>query len=214
MTAPPAARNTRIKICGISAAEMAEIAIEAGAEAIGLVVDVPESPRCLTIDQAEAIAKSLPPRVLSIAVLQNPPKALAGQWTRLWVQLHGNEDEALLAEFAKTKHVIKGFRFDPEQVLRWNNCKHVEILLIDGPVGGQGEAFIHKDLANMMPQISKPVILAGGLTPDNVAEAIHTVHPFAVDVSSGVESSPGVKDASLIRRFCRAVRDADVAPPT
>ena len=81
--------------------------------------------------------------------------------------------------------------------------------MIDGSTGGQGDLLDHQALAEMMPQIEKPVILAGGLTADNVAQAIRTVRPFAVDVSSGVESSPGVKDAGLIRQFCQAVRDAD-----
>ncbi|MFB3138270.1 MAG: N-(5'-phosphoribosyl)anthranilate isomerase [Phycisphaerales bacterium] len=209
MNRSPAFGTTRIKICGITSIEMAAVAVDAGAESIGLVIDVPDSPRCLTIGQAQAIAHALPPAVMSIAVLQDPPDALTEQWTGSWVQLHGSEDEAFTCRFARTKHIIRGFRFDPEQVLRWNACQGVEVLLIDGSTGGQGDLLDHQALAEMMPQIEKPVILAGGLTADNVAQAIRTVHPFAVDVSSGVESSPGVKDVGLIRRFCQAVRDAD-----
>lgn len=209
MNESPAFRTTRIKICGITSIEMAAVAVDAGAESIGLVIDVADSPRCLAIGQAQAIAQALPPAVMSIAVLQDPPDALTEQWTGSWVQLHGSEDEALICRFARTKHIIRGFRFDPEQVLRWNACQGVEVLLIDGSTGGQGDLLDHQALAEMMPQIEKPVILAGGLTADNVAQAIRIVHPFAVDVSSGVESSPGVKDAGLIRRFCQAVRDAD-----
>lgn len=212
MTEQPSRRHptrTRVKICGIRSAEMARTAVDAGADAIGLVIDVPESPRNLTLEQAEEIADSLPALVISVAVLKDPPAELAQRWSGPWFQLHGDEDEEVIAEFARTKHVVKGFRFDPAQVQRWNDCPGVEILLIDGSAGGRGEAFRHDELAELMPQIYKPVILAGGLTSENVGGAIRTVHPFAVDVSSGVESSPGVKDSELIRRFCEAVEAAD-----
>jgi phosphoribosylanthranilate isomerase len=176
---------TRVKICGITSPELARVAVEAGADAIGMVIDVPHSPR------------------------SDPDPALAERWSGTWFQLHGDEDETLVGRFAGSKHVIKGFRFDPDQVKRWNDCPHVEILLIDGSAGGRGEAFRHEELTALMPQISKPVVLAGGLTPHNVASAIRVVRPFAVDVSSGVESSPGVKDPQLVREFCAAVTEAD-----
>ena len=83
-------------------------------------------------------------------------------------------------------------------------------LLIDGPRGGSGAVFEHGALAAMMDAITKPIILAGGLTPENVGAAIRSVRPYAVDVSSGVESAPGVKDPDLIRAFCAAVRQADL----
>ena len=202
-------RKTRIKICGITSAEMAAVAMEAGADAVGLVIDVPDSPRSLTMDQAHAIARSLPALAISVAVLRDPPPRLADAWSGHWFQLHGHEDEALVARFARTKHVLKAVPFDPDQVLRWNDCPHVGALLINGGSGGRGESFGHEALAGMMPKIHKPVILAGGLTAETVEPAIRTVHPFAVDVSSGVESSPGVKDPDLIRRFCEAVLEAD-----
>ncbi len=209
MNKSPAFRTTRIKVCGITSVEMAQVAMDAQADAIGLVVDVPNSPRCLSLEQANAIAKTLPPQAMTVVVLQDARPELVERLPGTWVQLHGSEDEAFTCRFARTKHIIRGFRFDPEQVLRWNACQGVEVLLIDGSTGGQGDLLDHQALAEMMPQIEKPVILAGGLTADNVAQAIRTVRPFAVDVSSGVESSPGVKDAGLIRRFCQAVRDAD-----
>ncbi|MHC4414521.1 MAG: phosphoribosylanthranilate isomerase [Planctomycetota bacterium] len=201
--------KTRIKICGIRSVETAKAAVEAGAEAIGLVIDVPDSPRCLTFEEAAQIAGSLPPVAMSVAVFCDPPPTRVERWSGSWIQLHGHEDESLVGCVARTKHVIKGFRFDPGQVLRWSDCPDVDVLLIDGSEGGRGEAFGHETLAEMMPQIHKPVILAGGLTPGNVKRAIKTVRPFAVDVSSGVESSPGVKDASLIRRFCESVAEAE-----
>lgn len=202
--------STRIKICGLRTVEMARLALEAGADAIGLVVEVPGSPRRLSLEAAEEIAAALPPQAMAVAVMQDPDPALAERWRGTWIQLHGNEDESLVARLSRKRHVIKGFRFDPEEVRRWNRCPGVEILLVDGTQGGRGGSFRHEDLAAMMPEITKPVVLAGGLTPDNVAAAIRAVRPFAVDVSTGVESSPGVKDEALIRAFCQAVAAADV----
>ncbi len=197
---------TRIKICGIRSLEMARVAVEAGADAIGLVIDVPRSPRTMSLKQAQEIAGALPKIVMSVAVVQDPDPGLADAWRWSQVQLHGNEDEALIGQLARTKHIIKGFPFDPEQVRRWNDCPGVDVLLVDGSAGGGGEGFAHEALAEMMPQITKPVVLAGGLTADNVGEAIRTVRPYGVDVSSGVESAPGVKDPELIRGFCEAVK--------
>ena len=199
--------TTLIKICGLRSAEMARAAVEAGADAIGFVIEVPGSPRSLTVGQANAIAATLPPRIITIAVVSDPDPAVAEQWHGTWLQLHGSEDERTVARFASTRHVIRGFRFDPDAVRRWNDCTDVNTLLIDGSAGGRGEVFRHEELAALMPQIGKPVVLAGGLTPDNVADAIRTVRPWAVDVSSGVETAPGVKDEGLIRRFCAAVRE-------
>ncbi len=204
---------TRVKICGIRSAETARAAVEAGAAAIGLVIDVPDSPRTLTLEEALAIAQTLPPVIIAVAVLRNPPAELAARWTGAWFQLHGDEDEDKIAEFARVKHVVKGFRFDPAAVRRWNDCPAVEFLLIEGDAPGAGKGFRHAELRALMPEITKPVILAGGLTPENVGDAIRTVRPFGVDVSSGVESSPGVKDPKLIRRFCDAVRAADRERP-
>ena len=196
---------TRIKVCGVRTAEVAAVAVEAGADAIGLVIDVPHSPRCLTLDEAREIAATVPPRVMTIAVLADPPAHLADGWAGSWIQLHGDEDDELIAHVARTRHVIKGFRYSAEAVRRWNDCPAIDILLVDGSGGGRGVAFPHEALATLMPEISKPVILAGGLTPDNVGDAVRAVRPFAVDVSSGVESAPGIKDPDLIRRFCEAV---------
>lgn len=198
--------STFIKICGIRTAAMAAVAADAGADAIGLVIDVPDSPRNMTIDEAEAVAAAVPARVMRIAVVRDADPAMADHWRGTWFQLHGSEDERAVARFARTKHVIRGFRFDPDALMRWNACPDVNILLVDGSTGGGGESFRHEQLVALMPQLTKPIILAGGLTPDNVAAAIAAVRPFAVDVSSGVESEPGVKDEAMIRAFCAAVR--------
>jgi phosphoribosylanthranilate isomerase len=205
VTRPP---RTRIKICGVRSVETALLALEAGADAIGLVVDVDDSPRRLPLEAAASIAAALPARAMAVAVMRDPDPALAERWPGRWIQLHGGEDESLVARLGRTRHIIKGFRFDPEAVRRWSRCPGVEILLVDGSAGGRGGSFDHADLAAMMPEIAKPVVLAGGLTPGNVAAAIRAVRPFAVDVSSGVESAPGVKDHGLIRAFCAAVAQA------
>ena len=201
--------STRIKICGITSVEMAQVAMDASADVIGLVVDVPKSPRCLSVEQANANAKTLPPHAMTVVVLQDAGPESVEHLPGTWVQLHGNEDEMLVAQFAKTKHVIKGFRVDPQQVRRWNADPNVDVLLVDGSPGGEGAAFDHQKLADMMPAIEKPIILAGGLNADNVGAAIQMVHPFGVDVSSAVESAPGIKDPKLIRDFCDAVARAD-----
>lgn len=206
MIPAPGRATTLIKICGLRSANMALAAIEAGADAIGFVIEVPGSPRSLTVEKANAIAATLPPRIITIAVLSDADPAVAEQWHGTWLQLHGNEDEGSVARLARRRHVIRGFRFDPDAIRRWDDCTDVNTLLIDGSAGGRGEAFRHEELAALMPRISTPVMLAGGLTPDNVADAIRTVRPWAVDVSSGVETAPGVKDEALIRRFCAAVR--------
>ncbi len=201
-------QRTRIKICGITNIEDVKAAIEAGADAIGFVF-APRSPRCITLDKAIEIGKVVGPFITTVALYQNPKitEPTLTQWLGDWLQLHGEEDEDFLSQLRRC--VIKGFQFDPEQVRRWDNCPHVDALLIDGSSGGKGQSFDHTALAKMRDEIEKPIILAGGLTPENVSDAIRTVHPYAVDVSSGVEESPGRKDPELMHAICRAVREAD-----
>jgi len=205
-------RRTRIKICGITSVEAAQVAVDAGADAIGLVF-AEGSPRRIEVDQAAEIVQRVPPMVTIFGVFQ-----LAGgvhpdleSWRHLgdWVQLHGDESEAVAKSVSRRFHVIKGFSYDSKQLKRWDHCPSVRMLLVDGGTPGGGKGFRHAKLARLMDQVEKPVALAGGLTPDNVIEAIRTVRPFAVDVSSGVESKPGVKDPDLIHAFCDAVRAAD-----
>ena len=201
-------RRTRIKICGITSVDMALVAADAGADAIGLVF-VPQSPRYVLPGPAQRIAKALPPLLSAVGVFLNPSDPDLANWRGSWVQMHGNEEEPQLARVAQNRRIIKGLRFDRAQVRRWEKCPHVTGLLIDGSEGGDGKTFNHELLAEILPSLSTPVILAGGLSPQNVGDAIRLLRPFGVDVSSGVESSRGVKDASLIREFCAAVREAD-----
>ncbi len=202
--------RTRIKICGVTSADIAEAAVEAGADAIGLVF-AKNSPRRIDMDDAIEIADAVAPFITVIGLFQltRADDPLLDEWWGEWVQLHGNEDEALVEQVAQTHKVVRGFRFDEEQVRRWNACPYVESLLIDGTSGGGGAGFDHAALAALKHELDKPIILAGGLNAENVGNAIRAVRPFAVDVSSGVESGPGVKDPDLIRAFCNAVREAD-----
>jgi phosphoribosylanthranilate isomerase len=205
--------RTRIKICGVTSVETARAAVEAGADAIGLVLAT-GSPRSIDHALAERIARSLPPFIAPVRVFRDAPAEDVCAWPGQWLQLHGDEDEAYLKRSRATaspRSIIRGFHFSAEAVRRWGACRHVDALLIDGPRAGSGEAFDHQALAALMPDVTRPVILAGGLTPETVGEAIRTVRPFAVDVSSGVESSPGEKDPALIEAFCQAVRRADAS---
>ena len=206
MISPAKQNQTWIKICGITSVKLAETAVQSGADAIG-VVFAEKSPRLIDKNLAQQIVDVLPETTTPVGLFQNPPlEDVSGAkgWQLPWMQLHGDEDEAFISQI-EGHHIIKGFRFTPDEVKRWDEFPGVDVLLIDGTSGGGGESFPHEQLAEMMSEIDKPVILAGGLTPDNVAEAIRIVRPYGVDVSSGVESSRGVKDAGLIREFCAAV---------
>jgi len=203
--------RTRIKICGVMSVDIAEACIAAGADAIGLMF-AEGSPR--RIDQATAlrIRDAVDGRARCIGVFCNHSIESVLDWPGAMVQLHGDEDVAFV-EALKERHpellIVKGFRFDPDAVRRWNDCDALYAMLIDGSPGGGGIGFNHAALARLRDELTKPVILAGGLKADNIAHAMATVRPFAVDVSSGVESSRGVKEPDLIRSFCDAVRDAD-----
>jgi phosphoribosylanthranilate isomerase len=207
----PSPARTRIKICGITTAASAAAAVEAGTDAIGLVF-ADRSPRRIERERAIDIAATLPPFIEAVSVWRNQPADEVAAWTGRCLQFHGDEDEAFLRKMnaqGVDRTIIRGFHFSADAVQRWAACPAVSALLIDGPDPGSGEAFDHEALAALTADIAKPIILAGGLTPDNVAHAIRTVRPFAVDVSSGVESSPGVKDPALMSAFCAAVRRAD-----
>lgn len=204
-----------IKICGITTVEHALVAAEAGADAIGLVF-APRSPRCISFDVAAGIIDALPASVEPIglfadALLDDPVvRAWADHDCTQWIQLHGSEDVDTVRAMREVTgcRVMRGFRFTADAVRQWDACDAIDRLLVDGSSGGGGTAFDHDALAAMMDAIGKPVVLAGGLTPDKVAQAIATVRPIGVDVSSGVEATRGVKDAELIRAFCAAVQEA------
>ena len=195
----------RVQICGVRTPDDARAAAEAGATMVGLVF-AEGSPRRIDRAQAEAILAALPSGVEPVALLADAaPDHAVLAWWRGRVQLHGNEDEATCAAIAARGHALmRGFAFSPEAVRRWDACTEVDTLVVDGPRGGGGVAFDHAALASMLPGLRARVLLAGGLTPANVADAIRTVGPWGVDVSSGVERVRGTKDHAMIADFCRA----------
>lgn len=208
--------RTRIKVCGIRDLDAALAAAEAGADVVGFVF-VRGTPRYVPPDEAFEIMSCLPPMVGSVAVLRDASLdeflEIEQQCPTAWTQLHGNEPESLVRDCGPG--VIRAVRFRAEAVerdlRRWDAVEEVDAILVDGSAGGAGEAFDWHALAPLIRAVSKPIIIAGGLTPENVGEAIGACRPYAVDVSSGVESSPGVKDHAKIAAFCEAVRRADAA---
>lgn len=209
--------RTRIKICGIRDDGGVRASVEAGADAIGFVF-VPESPRFIEPADAWALVSALPAFVTSVGLFKDASIEsfcdVEEQCPTALSQFHGNEDDETVRSCGPG--VIKAVRFSPEtiepEVRRWDAIDEVDAILVDGSEGGKGTALdwgaLRRALDAARP--AKPVILAGGLTPTNVGEAIRVVRPYAVDVSSGVESSPGVKDPALIEAFCAAVRRADL----
>lgn len=223
-------RRTRIKICGIRDIKTAEAAAEAGADAIGLVF-VEKSPRCITVDEAEKVVACLPAFVDPVALFVDASAELIRNVCRhlgvRTVQLHGHESPAF-AESLGDFNLIKAIGFDTNDTRRqlqpWNETTaNIVGMLWDAPptaseqaeamTGGSGRVFDWDALAELDASGAledlPPTILAGGLNAENVGQAIATVRPFAVDVSSGVESSRGVKDFDRITAFCQAVREAD-----
>ncbi len=203
--------RVRIKICGITSVGDAQAAAEAGADAIGLMLWGP-SKRFVTNTKAAEIVRSLPPFVSKVGVFVD---ATAEEVFRAvkeigldTVQLHGEETPEFCRQFAPLK-VMKAFRVKNAASLATLTDYNTDAWLLDsyvaGEKGGTGAVF-NWDLAVQAKDSGKPIVLAGGLTPENIAEAVHEVWPYAVDVSSGVESAPGKKDAEMIRRFVEAIR--------
>ncbi len=202
--------RTRIKICGITRPEDAEFAAAAGADAIGLVFCA-ASPRAVTIQQAQAITARVPPFVSVVGVFaDDDPDEIREilQAVRIDIlQFHGEETPENCRMFDKP--YLKAVRMRPDSHLEAvaREFPHACGLLLDTyserAAGGTGEIF---DWARVPAGLGKPLVLAGGLTPDNVASAIASVGPYAVDVSSGVERAKGVKDADKIEAFVRAVQ--------
>jgi phosphoribosylanthranilate isomerase len=208
--------RTRIKICGITRPADAVAAAEAGADAIGLVF-YPPSPRYLSLERAVEIRDALPPFVQTVALFVNPDAAqvaqVIGRVKPSMLQFHGEETPAFCDEFGvpyvKACRVRRGvdggalvkYLRDFSRASAWLLDSHVE------EYGGVGERF---DWSLVPAQRERPVILSGGLGPENAREAIRRVRPWGVDVSSGVESAKGIKDAAKIAAFISEVRNEDV----
>ena len=208
--------RTRVKICGITRPGDALAAAQAGADAIGLVF-YPPSPRYLSSERALEIRDALPPFVQAVALFVNPDAAqvaqVLGRVRPSMLQFHGEETPEFCAQFGMP--FVKAIRMrsgvspgvDALEYLR--PFSRATAWLFDSHVpqyGGVGESFDW----SLVPKTDKPVILSGGLSRDNVAEAIRRVRPWGVDVSSGVESAKGIKDAARIAAFIAEVRNADV----
>ncbi len=216
--------DVRIKICGVRDPHTAHVVKEAGAQYLGLVF-AEGSPRQVTIDEAHRVIDSMselgqPRDVDPVALFSDQPIEFVEQVLTATaieiVQLHGDEDREYVEHLAPLG--VQIWKAVPCQVKRfevWRNPpSNVTGLLVDTPrrgkvKGGSGRTFDWSKLDNVDRAGLPPIILAGGLGPDNVADAIAQVDPWMVDVSSGVESSRGVKDASLIQAFCEAVRSAE-----
>ena len=207
---------TRVKICGITELEDARDAALLGADAIGLNF-VSESPRVITPERAMRIIDSLPPFVTAVGVFVNygDPEALEDFATSIRldaVQLHGDESPDYCSVISRVK-VIKAFRVDATFRVESLRNYNVSGILLDayskGAYGGTGETFNWSQVAGA--NAFGRIVLAGGLRPDNVGAGVEELHPFAVDVSSGVERTAGKKDYDLMQRFIDAVQRADAA---
>lgn len=202
----------RSKICGITRIEDALAAVAAGADAIGLVFYA-KSPRAVSVQQARAIIAALPPFVTTVGLFVDASRCELGEILDAvpldLLQFHGDETPSACDGFHRP--YIKALRVKPgddiaAQVAMYKNASGVLLdTYVPGIPGGTGEAF---DWSLVPAQLSKPVILAGGLTAENVAQAITQVRPYAVDVSGGVESAKGIKDAAKISAFMQAVKRA------
>ena len=213
---------TRIKFCGITNLADAERAVAAGAWAIGLIF-WPRSPRRCKPDDAAEIAAALKRRVEVAGVFVNATLDHVAQTADgvglTMIQLHGDEGPVFCAEVARRTgcKVIKAARVRSGADVQALSAFHTDYHLLDsytsGVPGGTGETFAWEIARTHRGRT--PVILSGGLTPDNVAAAIHAVRPFAVDVASGTEASPGAKDLGKLKAFAAAVRATEpVATPS
>ncbi len=204
--------RTRIKVCGLTREADVDAAVEAGADAVGFVL-WPGSSRHVTPRRAATLARRLPPFVTPVLLFVNAaPAEIAdgvGALPTALLQFHGDETaaqcEAAGRPYLRAARMAEGFDL-LDFARRFTSA---QALLLDAHVEGYGGAGKVFDWSRVPAGVPCPVVLSGGLHPANVVEGVLRVRPFAVDVSSGVEVSKGVKDADLMRRFCDAVREAD-----
>ncbi|MDM7322830.1 MAG: phosphoribosylanthranilate isomerase [Gammaproteobacteria bacterium] len=208
----PSHHRTRIKICGITRPEDALEAARLGADAVGLVL-YPPSPRAIDVVRAARIRDVLPPFVQPVALFVNPTEAEVEAVLKLipevMLQFHGSETHEFCASFGRPylKALPMGRGCDPVN----EAARHARAsgFLLDshdaGGVGGTGQTFDWSTI----PALQRPLVLAGGLRPENVGQAVRSVRPWAVDVSSGVECAPGIKDPARMAAFINEVRHAD-----
>jgi phosphoribosylanthranilate isomerase len=202
--------ETRVKICGITSVADALITAEAGADMVGLMF-YDQSPRHIMLASAAEISRALPPFVLRVGVFVNPDEALViraiAECGLSLLQFHGDEPSDFCTQFGLMS--MKAVRVRDAESLNQLANFQTDAFLLDAHspngLGGTGGQF-NWELAVAAKKFGKPIFLAGGLTPENVATAVKKVQPFAVDVSSGVESAPGKKDSAKVRAFITAAK--------
>jgi phosphoribosylanthranilate isomerase len=202
--------GTIVKICGITNLRDALAAVEAGADALGFIF-YPDSPRYVPLPVAQAISQKLPESIIRVGVFVDPQPdevfSISANCGLGLLQFHGNESPEFCRQFGIM--AMKAFRIRDTDSLAPIQQYNTDAFLLDsyvpGKAGGTGEVF-NWSLAVEAKKFGKPIVLAGGLTPSNVADAVRAVRPFGVDVSSGVEIAPGKKDAVKMRDFVAAVR--------
>lgn len=209
--------RTRVKICGVTRIEDALLASELGADAVGMVM-TPSSPRCVSVERARAISDALPAFVDTVVLAHDLSaehvRAIIDAVQPDRVQFHGSEDAAFCEGFGV--RYIKAVGMDGDVDVGATAARHPRAVgfVLDGhppgQQGGRGKTF---DWSRIPRDLDRPILLAGGLNPSNVGDAIRTVRPWAVDLASGVEAAPGIKDVGKLRAFFAAVRavDAEIA---
>jgi phosphoribosylanthranilate isomerase len=209
---PTPSQRTRIKICGITREADLDEAVAAGADAVGFVL-YERSPRHVSLRRAAELARGLPAFMTPVCLLVNAQaeevQAVAETLPQALLQFHGDETPEQCR--AAGRPYLRAARVQPGLDLLDFAARYADAagLLLDAFVegyGGGGKVF---DWSLIPPNVPAPVVLSGGLNPANVIDGVLRVRPWAVDVSSGVESAKGIKDAALMRRFCEAVREAD-----
>lgn len=209
--------DTRIKICGITRVEDALQASDCGADAVGMVFYAP-SPRAVPMDSARAIARAAGPFVTTVALFVNPEASLVREvLARVRphvLQFHGEESSVFCEQFGRPYLKAIRVREDTDIAEAARAFPNAEGILFDAwsPTlyGGTGKTF---DWGKVKDFAAAPLVLAGGLTPENVEQAIRSVRPYGVDVSGGVERAPGIKDPDKILGFVRAVKRAGNQTP-
>ena len=202
---------TRVKVCGITTAEDLRTAVAAGADAVGLIAGVStETPRAVAPERAAELADAAPPFVTTVLVTmpESPEVALelAGRVRPDAVQVHGGLPPGDLASLCADAGAAVLRAVAPDDAPAHDGVADALVVdsLDESGAGGTGETHDWARTRALVESLSSPVVLAGGLTPGNVADAVETVDPFAVDVASGVEADPGRKDPAAVSAFVRA----------
>jgi len=207
--------SVKVKICGITNPPDALAAVEAGADVLGFIF-YESSPRHVSVREAGEIIRQLPPFVIKAGVFVDASEDLVmraiGDCGLNLLQFHGSETPEYCAQFGLMS--MKAFRIRDSESLKILPSYATDAWLLDAfvadKIGGTGEQF-NWDLAVEATKLGRPVFLAGGLTPANVAEAVRKVRPYGVDVSSGVEAEPGRKDHQKVRDFIKAAKGVEIA---